>query len=158
MFLPTRNLATPSRLLSPATRLVYKTPVVARRNLIRLPAAFLPSSSASPIPLPQANSSSSGLTPTTFSNPRACDTHPSDRADRLLHRLRPSQLLLPVFLSHSAVSSSFPLLSSAVISLSLSSLVSVSRPQSPASVSVSPSRLSLPPVLPVLPGFVPPSS
>ena len=50
---PYENLATPSRLPSPATRLVYKTPVVARRNPIRLPTAFLPSSSASLILLPQ---------------------------------------------------------------------------------------------------------
>ena len=78
---PYKNLATPSCLPSLATCLIYKMPVVARRNPIRLPTAFLPplkcqSNSSAP-----ANSPSSGLTPTTFSSLRACDTHPSDCTD-----------------------------------------------------------------------------
>ena len=81
---PHKNLATPSRLPSPATCLVYKMPAVARKKPNQAPRHFpallerQSNSSAS------ANSSLSGSTPMTFSSLLACDTHPSDRADRIL--------------------------------------------------------------------------
>ena len=50
---PYENLATPSHLHYPATHFVYKMPVIARRNIIGLPAAFPPSLSPSSSFLPQ---------------------------------------------------------------------------------------------------------